>query len=72
MDNDLIEELYKTLEAKDKIINEQVLELARYQGKIDKAIEYIKENKYVSADENCEILAGWRIDELLEMLGNKE
>ena len=39
---------------------------------IDKAIEYIKENKYVSADENCEIIAGWRIEELLEILGDKE
>lgn len=60
MNNQLIEELYKTIEAKDKIINEQALEIARldralttaidtnerlYQ-RINKAIDYIKENDY--------------------------
>ena len=58
--NKEIELLNKKIEAQDKIINEQVLEIAHVHLqldqalkiakelliKIDKAIEYIKENKY--------------------------
>lgn len=40
--NKEIEMLYKNLEAKDKIINEQALEIARLKGTIDKAIELTK------------------------------
>ena len=101
--NKEIELLYKTIEAKDKIINEQALEIARLKGKseileennklliqqkqqmyedldiaydkIDKAIEYIKENDlYVYIPDNdlnmdYEELAN---DKLLELLGDKE
>ena len=37
--NKEIELLYKTIEAKDKIINEQALEIARLKGIIEYAIE---------------------------------
>lgn len=40
--NKEIEILYKNLEAKDKIINEQVLEIARLKEKINKATELTK------------------------------
>ena len=36
MNNQLIEELYKTIEAKDNIINNQALEIARLQQTKDK------------------------------------
>ena len=39
-----------------------------YKQRNEKAIEYIKKEKYMSADENCEILAGYRIDNLLNIL----
>ena len=35
MNNQLIEELYKTIEAKDNIINNQVLEITRLKGKCE-------------------------------------
>lgn len=42
------------------------------QSKIDKAIEYIEKEKYVSADENCEIIAGYHIYELLDILKEEQ
>lgn len=66
-----IEELYKVIDAKDKIINEQVLEIERLKEKIDKAIEYNKENKKFAnevenryAEEICK--------NNLEILGDKD
>lgn len=64
----LVDRIYFFFE-REKYYRERTYDL---ENIIDKAIEYIKENKYVSADENCEIIAGWRIDELLEILGDKE
>ena len=42
--NKEIEMLYKTLEAKDKIINNQVLMISELNDRIDEAIKYIKLN----------------------------
>ena len=73
--NNKINELYKTLEAKDKIINEQVLEIARLKETIDKAKEYTKENSYLVQDKefNGIPLMSLRLDkccDLLEILGD--
>ena len=57
---DIPEVIEQLQQAEEKINN--------LQSKIDKAIEYIEKEKYVSADENCEIIAGYRIDELLNIL----
>lgn len=81
MNNSLIEELYKTIEAKDNIINNQVLEISHlnlqldqalkdYEElliKIDKAIEYIKEMQ-----NSCLVFSNIAYKELLEILGEKE
>lgn len=42
--NKEIEMLYKTLEAKDKIINKQVLEIAR----LKEQLEYLRSNEYLN------------------------
>lgn len=67
--NEIKEELSKTIDAKDKIINEQVLEIARLKDRIE------------SADEFCDRYMGVNLDlfdmyELLnkirEILGDKD
>lgn len=40
--NKQIEELYKTIDAKDKIIKEQVLETSRLKERIDKALKELE------------------------------
>ena len=52
----------------DRLFGQLTYENIVLQSKIDKAIEYIEKEKYVSADENCEIIAGYHIDELLDIL----
>ena len=42
--NEQIDLLYKTIEAKDKIIDEQVLEIAR----LKEQLEYLKNNEYLN------------------------
>ena len=59
--NKEIEMLNKKIDAQDKIINEQVLEIARLKEDKRKAIEYIKSNE-------LDIV----MVELLEILGDKE
>lgn len=49
--NKIIEELYDKIDAQDKIINEQVLEIARLKEEKAKVIEYIK-NKLSSLNMN--------------------
>ena len=75
--NKEIEMLYKTLEAKDKIINEQVLEIARLNSIIDKAIELIKKDykriKDMAKDLPVKVNTDMPIyDKLLKILGDKE
>lgn len=77
--NEKINELHNTIDAKDKIINEQVLEISKLKEKIDKAIDYIKtwvvdEYSIAIIDEdgigcNNEPNA---VETLLEILGDKE
>ena len=97
-----INELYKTIEAKDKIIDEQVLEIAELRKtlhninysdgetttpvldlidinkelrqRINKAIEYIKENcsNYYVEKPNYRGVELINIEELLKILGEKE
>lgn len=42
MENSLVDELYKIIEAKDKIINIQALEIAKLKDDKKRAREYIK------------------------------
>lgn len=78
MNNDKISELYKKIEAQDKIINEQVLEIARLKEDKKKAREFIKKHSNCSGYfedgkmiiDNIESIYGGY--ELLEILGDKE
>lgn len=79
MNNQLIEELYKTIEAKDNIINNQALEIANFRGallinhqiidmyieRINKTIEYINNASYFDGSSMC-------ANDLLKILGDKE
>ena len=62
----LVNELYNNLDAKDKIINEQALEIARLKEKIENAREYIK-NYLPNYDFDHS-----NLEELLGILGDKE
>ena len=91
--NDQINELNNKLDAQDKIINEQALEIARLKDnfdfnlgaienlrktikeqeeRIDKAIEYISNVLCNSKAMVRNDISGKEIDELLEILGDKE
>lgn len=65
--NEKINELNNIIDAKDKIINEQALEIARLKEKIDKVVEYIKETGlYCDYGDLCHKDA----EELFEILGD--
>lgn len=74
--NELVNDLHNKIDNQDKIINEQVLEIARLKDRIDKAREFIKEygrdkqleEDYLMSRYN---LANYNIT-LLEILGEKE
>lgn len=68
--NDKIEELYNNLDVKDKIINEQALEIARLREKIDNVKNYIKWHYDLGTKDNVEFCL--LRDRLLEILGEKE
>lgn len=61
----LVNELYNNLDAKDKIINEQALEIARLKEDKKKAIELLKDDYFEDG-------SGHNIDKVLEILGEKE
>ena len=61
--NKEIEMLYKNLEAKDKIINKQVLEIARLKEKIEKAIAMVTNIDYTHTQ---------RLGNIKDILGDKE
>ena len=71
MNNELIETLYNQLDAKDKIINKQALELSQLKEQKKEAKKYIKTTlKFVRFEKDFEkekILLN-----LLEILGDKE
>lgn len=62
--NKEIEKLYKKLEAQDKIINTQALEIARLKEDKKKAYKYLKEHRMIG---KCK-----EYYELLAILGEKE
>ena len=76
MDNDLINELYKKLDAQDKIINTQALEIAKLKEEKQQAIEYI--NKRMVHEGEYWIRKAYHFrnteygKDLLEILGGKE
>ena len=75
--NKIISELYDKIDAQDKIINEQALEIAKLKEEKAKAIEYIKENDlYVYIPDNdlnmdYEELANDKLLEILEGNNNE-
>lgn len=69
--NKQIEELYKVIDNKDKIINEQVLKIEDLQQRINKAIEYIK-NKQEDINNGGNDMSYRQLTTLLEILGDKE
>ena len=66
--NKEIEMLYKNLDAKDKIINDQALEIARLKEKINKATELTKNLLKTENRGYYQIL----FKEILKSLGDKE
>ena len=67
MNNQLIEELYKTIEAKDNIINNQVLEITRLKGKC----EILEENNKLLIQQKAQMyedldIAYEKIDKAIE------
>lgn len=78
--NKEIEMLYKTIEAKDKIINEQALEIARLNKKYENAVsDYEQEHyKIIKAKEEIEMwkpklkILQQEKEYLLEILEDKE
>lgn len=72
--NEQYEMTYKKIDAQDKIINEQVLEIAELKEKTNKVIEYIKENaNYDISIKQCrDNLFDCECDDLLKLLGDKK
>lgn len=68
----LVNELYNNLDAKDKIINEQVLEIARLKDDKKRAREYIKKYQEIQAKYCYVDFDNEDIETLLELLGDKE
>ena len=59
----LVNELYNNLDAKDKIINEQALEIARLKEAIYKALKMVSNEKYLHIE---------RLEKIKDILGDKE
>lgn len=70
--NEIKEELNKTIDAKDKIINEQISEISKLKDRIDKAIEYIKHYGNLYCLKHTQFKKYKQYEELLEILGDKE
>lgn len=69
MNNSLIEELYKTIEAKDNIINNQTLELAKLKSKC----EILEENNNLLIQQKAQMyedldIAYEKIDNAIEYI----
>ena len=64
-----IEMLNKKLDAQDKIINTQALEIAKMKAKIKKVIELLAEFDY---DKNDKKITKYFISEMINLLGDKE
>ena len=63
--NELVDALYKTIDAQNKTINEQALEISQLKEQKKQAIEYIKYNlkSFIYSKE---------YKDLMEILGDKE
>lgn len=69
--NEIKEELNKTIDAKDKIIKEQVIEISKLREKINKVIELI--NYYgIDKEHNDSSTLRSILKQFLEILGDKE
>lgn len=62
--NELIDELYDKLDAKDKIINEQALEIAKLNGRLIDAATLIKQLKGSARAQACI----WELNDLLGII----
>lgn len=76
--NELIDELYNKLDAKDKIINEQALEIAKLNGQIIKGMETVRDynGRLIDAATLIKQLKGsaraqaciWELNDLLNII----
>lgn len=66
--NEIIEALYKTIDAQNKTINEQVLEISQLKEQKKQAIEILKDT---NVNDNSVLLIT-TIDYALHILGDKE
>lgn len=76
--NELIDELYNKLDAKDKIINEQALEIAKLNGQIIKGMEIVRDynGRLIDVATLIKQLKGsaraqaciWELNDLLEII----
>lgn len=64
MNNQLIEELYKTIEAKDNIINNQALEIARLKDKLKEITKRIR--KAIDDDEEDLLYVLFDIQDIIQ------
>lgn len=63
--NKKIDELYSMIDAKNRIIEQQLLEMAQLKKQHNKVIEYINNASYFDGSSMC-------ANDLLEILGGKE
>ena len=69
--NDKINELYNNLDAKDKIINEQALEIARLKDREKEIMDkYFYQSKYASEMEDKYITENVKVKEAIKYINN--
>ena len=66
----LVNDLYNNLDAKDKIINDQALEIARLKETIDKARECIKNRNTTKSKKERFMSGETTLEKVLEILGD--
>lgn len=66
----LVNDLYNNLDAKDKIINDQALEIVRLKETIDKARECIKNRNTTKSKKERFMSGETTLEKVLEILGD--
>lgn len=66
------EELRKSLDFVNEEIERLQKENDELQQRIEKAIDYIEKHETFSYDENCNIIGGYEINDLLNILRGKD
>lgn len=70
--NEIIEALYKTIDAQNKTINEQALEISQLKEQKKQAIECIKNRNTKEAKKERFMNNISTLEKVLEILGDKE